>query len=692
MKSMTLLAVLLAAVAAPKRPPATVVGNAVSVFYRVAVRDPYRWLEDSNSPAVRAWIKDQNAWTDQNMRGFAEGKAMSKEVQRLSLTSPQNLEPRLVGKTLFYLRETPPEAQPVLVCQPWPEGAVKVLVDTNASGGNVGIYDYWPSRSGRYVAYGTAAGGSEKVILHLFDVAKGEELPELLPFAGGGTTGPGVLWDADENGFTYVRLPLPGSVPEGAEEFGASLYHHLLRTPPGEDQPVFGQGFSPVAEYVLLDSANGHRAAALVQEGDGSFYSVFDRDGKGKWKKVLGPEGGVVAGCFDQERLLLIATAGSDRGRLVAVDADGKISTLVPEEGWSMQAVAPVEGGFLLTRVNGPAWRIDHYSRDGQLIRTIPLPDESVASIVSEADSPDVLLSLTGWIEPPRWEIYDARTGARKTIFSVKVPGKYSHIEISHLEAVSQDGTRIPVTVLALPGTPRNGEAPTILTGYGGFRLPVAPTFIGPYLAWLEHGGVYAVANIRGGDEFGEAWHRQGMLTHKRNVFDDFYAAARELVSAGWTRPEKMGILGGSNGGLLMGAELAEHPEQFRAVVSFVGIYDMLRHELWPNGRYNVSEYGTVTDPAQFLALLAYSPLQNLRSGVKYPAVLLETGVNDPRVAPWQSRKFAAALQAARAGGNPVLLLTRSNAGHGIGAPFAQRVGNTALALTFFAHELGLKN
>jgi len=244
--------------------------------------------------------------------------------------------------------------------------------------------------------------------------------------------------------------------------------------------------------------------------------------------------------------------------------------------------------------------------------------------------------------------------------------------------------------VIALKGVTPNGSRPTILYGYGGFGICTAPRFLGSNLAWLERGGVYAVANIRGGGEYGEGWHADGMLSKKQNVFDDFYAAAQALVQQHWTDPAHLGILGGSNGGLLMGAALTQHPSEYRAVVSLVGIYDMLRAELWPNGQYNISEYGTVTKQPDFEWLRAYSPLQNVRPHTAYPAVLLITGVNDPRVAPWQSRKFAAALQAATTSHYPVLLLTRMNEGHGVTASFSQRVGNAAAAMAFFAQELGL--
>ncbi|HVU80490.1 MAG TPA: prolyl oligopeptidase family serine peptidase, partial [Rhodanobacteraceae bacterium] len=235
-----------------------------------------------------------------------------------------------------------------------------------------------------------------------------------------------------------------------------------------------------------------------------------------------------------------------------------------------------------------------------------------------------------------------------------------------------------------------NGSRPAILYGYGGFGITTAPRFLGSTLAWLERGGVYAVANIRGGGEFGEGWHAEGMLSKKQNVFDDFYAAAQALVAQHWTDTAHLGILGGSNGGLLMGAALTQHPSEYRAVVSLVGIYDMLRVELWPNGQYNISEYGTVTQKPDFEWLRAYSPLQSVQPHTAYPAVLLITGVNDPRVAPWQSRKFAAALQAATTSKEPVLLLTRMNEGHGVTASFSQRVGNAAAAMAFFAQELGL--
>jgi prolyl oligopeptidase len=677
-------AVFLFSVAAASPPP-TPRDDIVTMMHGVTVHDPYRWLEDAGSPNVRAWIDGQSAYADSVMGGFKDAAAITDRVRQLATTGTEQYAPQLVHGTLFFLRETPPQAQPVLVAQAWPHGPQRVLVDTNPSGGHVAIQEVWPSPSAQYVAYGTSVNGSEETTIHVLNVTTGKTLPDALGDAGGGTTGPVVAWDANERGLTYGRLPR-------GSQFGISLYHHVLGAQQSSDRPEFGQGLSPVAEYQLLTSPDGREAAALIQFGDATPFRVYLRSHE-HWRPLFGEEEGVTTGAFDGNRLLLVVFGKSDHGRIVAVSPDGKVANVVAEQkNWVVQNVSPIQGGFLVTKLWGPDWRVDQYASNGRFVRRVPLPKTGVGidAIASEARSTQAIVGYSGWALPSRWALYDAASGSLRTVFAVPVPdADYANIRTYRLTAISKDGTHIPVTILALGSTPRSTERPAILTSYGGYDLPVAPHFIGTNLAWLERGGVYAVANIRGGDEFGEAWHRQGRLTAKQNVFDDFAAAAQALDSAGWTSPRHLGILGGSNGGLLMGAELVQHPQLYRAVVSFVGIYDMLRHQLFPNGVYNEREYGSVEDAAQFRALYAYSPYYNVRSQTRYPAVLLETGENDTRVAPWQSRKFAAALQAATTSGLPVLLLTRRAAGHGnIGASFSQRVGNAAAALMFFDTEL----
>ena len=672
------------AVATASLPP-TPRGTVVTVMHGIAVHDPYRWLENASSPKVQSWIDAQNAYADSVMSRFEDAAPITKRVRQLAITSTAQYAPQLAHGTLFFMRDTPPQAQPVLVAQAWPGGPERVLVDTNPSGGSVAIQEVWPSPSGRYVAYGTSANGSEATTIHVVNAATGKTLPDALADAGGGTTGPVVAWDADERGFTYGKLP-------HGSQFGISLYHHALGMAQSADRREFGQGLSPIAEYELLTSPDARETAALVQFGDATPFRVYLRNQK-TWRPIFGTERGVTAGAFDGDRLLLVAFGKSDHGRVIAVSPDGTVTTLVDEQkNWVMHDVSPIQGGFLLTKLWGPDWRVEQYASDGRFVRRVPLPDTGIGieAIASDASSPKAIVAYSGWAIPSRWALYDGSSGSLHTVFAVRPPDpNYSNIRTYRLTAISKDGTHVPVTVLALGSTPRRADDPAILTAYGGYEIPVAPHFIGTELAWLERGGVYAVANLRGGDEFGETWHRQGRLTAKQNVFDDFTAAAQALIFAGWTSPRHLGITGGSNGGLLMGAALIQHPELCRAVVSYVGIYDMLRHQLYPNGRYNEREYGSVADAAQFRALYAYSPYYNVRPRTRYPAVLLETGQNDPRVAPWQSRKFAAAVQGATDSGLPVLLFTRRAAGHGnIGASFSQRVGNAAAALIFFDSEL----
>lgn len=680
------------ALAATVPPPASPRHDVTAVIHGTTVHDPYRWLEHPGDARVQAWIAQQNRHTESVIGAMPAGKVLARRVRELAVTSTTRSSPLLAGGTLFYLRETPPQPQPVLVAQAWPHGKARVLVDLNKASGNVAITGYWPSPHGRYLAYGTAEGGSELTTLHVLDVKTGKTLPDTLPWAGGGTTPQALAWDADAHGFTYARFTPP---PQGraVKQFDATLVHHVLGQPAGRDRVVFGKGYSHVAEYRLLSSPGARQQAVLANIGDGGPAEVFLKQG-GQYRRVLGHEANVREAAWIGQTLVAVAFRGAPRGQLLSVDAAGHTQVLLGQREGAIQSVAPLGQGFLVTYSKGPDWWVEQFDAHGKAVRRVPLPAHgiSVGGIAAEHGSDEALITYGGWTLPSRWAQYDARTGKLHTVFEVKpAADDYANVKVRRIHGTSRDGTSIPVTVLSMPGIDANGKRPTILYSYGGFDIPIRPGFIGSRLAWLEHGGVLAFANIRGGNEDGEAWHRQGMGVHKQNVFDDFYAAAQALEQAHWTDVAHLGILGGSNGGLLMGAELTQHPQAFRAVVSEVGIYDMLRHETaFANGQYNVSEYGSISDRAQFKATYAYSPYYHVKKGTHYPAVLMTTGANDPRVAPWQSRKFAAALQWASGSDRPILLLTRMNAGHGIGAPFSQRVGNAVLSLTFFAHELGL--
>jgi prolyl oligopeptidase len=689
------LALVLAATAAccshAAAPPASPTHTAASVLHGVQVPDPYRWLENPADPAVQQWIAAQNAHTEATLAAMPEGKALTARVQQLAITSTTRSGPVLAGGTLFYLQQTPPQSQPVLVAQAWPEGAARTLVDPNADHGGTAITGYWPSPHGRYLAYGTAEGGSELTTLHVLDVASGKTLPDTLPWAGGGTTPQGVAWDTDEAGFSYVRFAPPAAGHE-VVQFNATLVHHALGRAADTDTVVFGRGYSKTAEYVLVNSPATAQAAVLAYDGDGGPAEVFLRHGAA-FTRALDRRANVRTAAWVNGRLYVASFDDAPRGRIVAVTDDGRTVPVLAQRDGAIQQIAPLGDGFLVVRSQGPDWWIEQYDAGANFVRRVPLPAQgiSIGDIASESGRPEALISYAGWTTPTRWAAYDGNRGTLKTVFAVQPAADYSKVVVQRIEGTSKDGTRVPVTVLSMPGITPDGARPTILYSYGGFDIPIKPGFIGANLAWLEHGGVLAYANIRGGNENGQQWHAQGQKLHKQNVFDDFHAAALALIDTHWTDRAHLGILGGSNGGLLMGTQIVQHPADYRAVVARVGIYDMLRHETdFANGPYNIPEYGSIADPAQFKATLAYSPLQNVTPHAAYPAVLMTTGENDPRVAPWQSRKFTAALQNATSSPQPILLLTRMHAGHGIGAPFSQRVGDTAITLTFFAHELGL--
>lgn len=657
-----------------------------ALFFGQSVADPYRYLENAHSTRTQAWISAQNARAERIINAYAGNDPIVARVKALALTGVQQSQPQIAGGTLLFMREIPPQPQPVLVAQPWPNGTPHVVLDPAKIGSDVSIDFVWPAPNGRVLALATSSGGSESATIRIVDTS-GKIHSDALGPAGGGTTGPAVAWDADSRGFTYGRLPANGS------QFGIKLYHHIVGTE-SRDTLVLA-AISPIAEYTLLTSTGARTAAALVHFGDGAFDRVYRRNPK-TWSPAVGPQAGIVSGAFSGSDLLVVATAGTPRGRIARVGSNGSLTTVVPQQpAWAFHKIAPIRGGFLVTKSWGTRWRVDHYDNAGRLVRTVALPAHGIGidDIASDGTQNRAVIVYSGWAGPAlRWVAYDAQSGALSTMYDEHVPSsEYARVRVHELQAKSKDGTGVPVTVLSLAGTPQNGMAPAILTGYGGFDLSTSPHFIGANLAWLEMGGVYAVANMRGGGEFGEQWHQQGRLTNKQHVFDDFYAAARALVNAKWTSAPHLGIEGGSNGGLLVGAALVEHPQQYRAVVGFAGIYDTLRNHTYPNGAYNVAEYGSPDNLAQFRALYAYSPYHNVRKGAAYPAVLLVTSENDPRVAPWQTWKFGAALQAATSSYRPIAVLTHQTGGHGHGASFAQRVGNQAIELSFFASQLGVQ-
>jgi prolyl oligopeptidase len=716
--SLSVLGLPLLLAAAGDAPPPTRRAPVEDRYHGVAVVDDYRWLEDAKSPEVVAWTAAQNETTRAVLDALPGMDALRRRVREIrTIEVPRFGALKTAGGRLFALRFRPPQQQPVLAVLPSadrPDDA-RVLVDPNQldPSGGTSMDWYVPSLDGRRVAVSLARGGSERGDVHVYDVESGTPLADVIPRVNYGTAGGSLAWDARGEGFYYTRYPRPGERPEPDLDFYVQVYHHRLGTPESTDRYEIGKDFPRIAEIELRARPDGRYVVANVQNGDGGEFEQHLRREDGSWTRLSRFEDRVLEAVFDPdgESLLLVSTEGAPRGRLLTL-ALRPTGPLGPPQPFLPEGEAVLETSFawdstskivpsgkhlyLVEQVGGPQ-RVRVLDRAGRPLGVVPLPEASaVYQVLPEPGRDALLVESASYVEPTTW--YRFEPGANgssgrlaKTALSVEFPISLRDATVSREWAVSKDGTRVPLTVVSPKGAPRDGANPTLLGGYGGYGISQTPFFDPGLRVWLDRGGVLAYANLRGGGEFGEAWHDEGRLLKKQNVFDDFVACAEHLVKAGYTSPRRLAIEGGSNGGLLMGAVLTQRPELFAAVVSHVGIYDMLRVELSPNGAFNVPEFGSVKDPAQFRALLAYSPYHHVQDGTAYPPVLLPTGANDPRVDPMHSRKMAARLQAATGGRSLVLLRASASSGHGIGTGLDERIALEADVWAFLFAQLGVK-
>jgi len=501
----------------------------------------------------------------------------------------------------------------------------------------------------------------------------------------------------DQSGFFYTRYPAEGERPAADLPFYQQVYLHKLGKAPAADVYALGKDFPRIAETKLDTSYDGRYTLAAVANGDGGEFSFYLREPKGEWNKVAGFADKVIAAEFGRDDSLFLVSRAAPRGQVLRLSPPTapleKAEVVVPESEAVIEQIALTPSRlFVVDLVGGPSQiRVFPLLGPKAEPQTVPIPPVSSVTDIAPLTGDAVLYRNESYLEPAAWYRYDAKTGqSKKTVLAETSMADMSNAEVLRETCISKDGTKVPLSVVRRKGKPYDRSSFALLTGYGGYSISRKPRFRAMTVLWLEQGGVFADANLRGGGEFGEAWHRAGNLQNKQNVFDDFYACAKHLVDEGATVPERLAIAGGSNGGLLMGAELVQHPEMYRAVISFVGIYDMLHVEDTPNGAFNVTEFGSVKDPDQFRALHAYSPFHNVKDGTRYPSVLFVTGANDPRVDPYNSRKMTARLQRATTSGYPVLLRASADTGHGIGTPLDEEIEETTDAFAFVWHELGM--
>ncbi len=726
-------------------PPATRTSATTDTYHGVSVTDNYRWLEDWSSPEVKAWSDAQNAYARSVLDKLPSVEAIRARITQLeSGASAKYYGIQPIKGGLLALKNQPPKQQPMLVwaTSATEESSTRVVVDPNVIDptGSTAIDWFHPSPDGTLVAVSMSKGGSESGTVHVYDTATGKEKGgnDVIPRAHGGTAGGSLAWAADGSGFYYTRYPREGERPAADMDFYVQVYYHALGSDVAKDQYIIGKDFVRIAEVVLETDPSGRWLLVSVQNGDGGEFEHHLRNPKGTWSKLDGFKDQIVEGNFGDGQLLLVSRHEAPRGKVLrlALKADDGTYTakdaveIIPQAEGSIATdffnnagiVAGASKIYVLYQAGGPN-EVHMFDSSGKPAGQVPLPPVSSVDEIVHTSGDDVLLASESFITPPAWFTFSPGSAALgKTQFVQTSPADFSDCEVVREFAVSKDGTKVPISIIRKQGigavvdqgisgpraTKDKGRAirsrmpgkdgrpgwqlpaPTIVWGYGGYGVNQTPTFSARRAVFVEQGGIYAVANIRGGGEYGEEWHLAGNLTRKQNVFDDFQAAGEYMIERGYTDHEHLALMGGSNGGLLMGATLTQDPELAKAVVSSVGIYDMLRVELSPNGAFNITEFGSVKDPQQFKALYAYSPFHHVRDGETYPAVLMLTGANDPRVDPMHSRKMTARLQAAQPGGT-FLLRTSANAGHGIGSSLSERIEQNVDIFSFLFDQLGVK-
>jgi prolyl oligopeptidase len=689
-------------------PPISEVKPVTDRFFETSVTDSYRWLEDDSDPQVQQWNVRQNEHTRSYLDALAVRAPLKEKLSVLiKAASPNYFSLAAAGTRLFAEYNDPKFQQPSLVVLDANADIAtqRTVLDPNKldAKGLTAIDWFVPSHDGKRVAVSLSKNGSEDGTLHIYDVATGKESGDVIPRVQYPTAGGSVAWAGDGKGFWYTRYPGDEAKVED-RHFFLQTYFHKLGTDWKKDPPVLGtaDGLPRIAEIFLDNSYAPDLVLASVQKGDGGEWQHWILRSDGTKSKISDFNDKIVAATIGPDHsLYMVSRDGAPNGKVLKLSPAATLAqakVIIPEFEAAIQ-ISDFQHTLTLSSnrlfvnyiVGGPG-EIRCFDLDGKAQSKLPFSDLASFGGLTALPNGDVMIGVASYLKPFRFMRFIAATQkVDETKLAQTSPAKFDDVEIVRIFATSKDGTKVPVNVARKRGITLNGKNPALLYGYGGYGVSQEPHFLGPSIRlWLDAGGVYAEANTRGGAEYGERWHAEGMLTKKQNVFDDFAAAAQALIDQKYTDSEHLALRGGSNGGLLMGALITQHPELMRAVVSSVGIYDMLRVELDPNGQFNITEFGTVKDKQQFAAMYAYSPYHHVAKGKKYPAILMPTGANDGRVNPMQSRKFAAALQASGSG-RPIYLRISTTSGHGIGSSLNDRIEEGADWLSFLFDQLGMK-
>ncbi len=663
----------------------------VDTLHGVAIPDPYRWLEDGNDPLVKEWTRLQELFARGLLDTLPQRQWLRRRLEELWRHEDRTAPVKVVeGSRTFFWVKHPDQDRWVYMTQAHDQAPAVVVIDPNEWPPSHTLDLAVPSRDGRFLAFGVSHGGDENPIVRVMEVASGRILPDSLR----GWRCGGISWLPDRSGFFYSAHPTRGEVPPGEEFYWHRVFFHRLGSPAAEDRVVFSH--DEVKEY--------YHSASVTEDGG---YVVYTRSRFGANEVYLGrvqdegPPRPVATG-FEAEyavevvdgRLFIVTDEGAPRGRVFVASVEEPSRPhwreFIPESEDNLRSLDAICGMLYLTYSHHATTRIVLYDRDGTRLRELPLPGLGSASVSGSWSKPPVWVSFSSYTSPRTIFTYDVERDELHVFFQPPVPVDVGRFATEQVWYRSKDGTMVSMFLIGPAQGRPFSPVPVLLTGYGGFNIPLTPSFSASYVAWIEAGGMVAIPNLRGGGEYGRQWHEAGTREHKQNVFDDFVAAAEWLIAQGITSPPLLAIEGGSNGGLLVGAVAMQRPDLFGAVLCEVPLLDMLRYHRFGLANIWAEEYGSADDPALFPRLKAYSPYHNVREGVRYPPMLFVAGENDARVDPAHARKMVALLQATDQEGGPFLLLVQRESGHGGGTTLSRRVQQRADAWGFLMNHLGM--
>ena len=676
--------------------PAAKKVDVVDDYFGVKVADPYRWLEDENSKDTKAWVAAENRLTFGFLHSSPAYEKIKKRLTEL-WNFPKYSAPRKVGDRYFFWKNDGLQNQSVLYMQKSLDSPPKVVLDPNqlSTDGTVSVSALALSRDGKLLAYGLSSSGSDWQEIKIRDVDSGKDYKEVLKWCKFSS----IAWKHDGSGFFYNRFPAEGTVPKEDRNNYNRVYWHRPGTDQSADKLVYQDNANKELGFSPLVSEDGKYLLLEVWRGTDPNNRVYYRpvNSKRPFIKVLNKNDAAYSYLYNQGSKFYFKTdKDAPRGRIVLIDfkkpAQKFWKEIIPQQKEVLHYAKVVNGMLVVDYMKDAHDIIRIYTLDGKFVRELKLPTlGSVYSISGRPQDSEMFITFASFLFPPTIYRYDFTSGKMHTFRKPEINFDADRYVTKQVFYRSKDGTRVPMFITHRKDLKMDGNNPTLLYGYGGFDISLTPSFSVARLVWLENGGVYALANLRGGGEYGEEWHRAGMLDKKQNVFDDFIAAAEYLIKEKYTNPKRLAINGGSNGGLLVAACMVQRPDLFGAVLCQVPVIDMLRYHKFTVGRYWIPEYGNAeADSNQFKFLYAYSPLHNIKEGVEYPPTLVTTAESDNRVAPLHAMKFVATLQEKYKGRNPILIRVETKAGHGAGKPTSKRIAELADLYTFLFKVFGM--